>query len=160
MHKNLSIQVTKERYEGDSFDTFNFNLIINGKVAHERQLLFESWHLRDYKQQWAEALERLRTHKTTCLVICYNNNVAKGDFPGVNTIDIFKVINSKLLFQSRIFFSDEYIKMLKAKEYNERSCYDFIMPFKTHNKHGWELDYWSCDYDPQEIDQLIAELKK
>ncbi|MCL4229274.1 hypothetical protein KJZ61_01125, partial [Candidatus Dependentiae bacterium] len=68
MYKNLSIKVTKERYEGDDFDTFNFNLIISGKVIRQRQLLFESWCLRDYKQQWAEALERLRTHKTTCLV--------------------------------------------------------------------------------------------
>ncbi|MCL4229908.1 hypothetical protein KJZ61_04465 [Candidatus Dependentiae bacterium] len=160
MYKNLSIQVTRERYEGDNFYTFEFNLIINSKVVRQRPLLFGSWHLGDYKQQWAEALERLRTHKTTCLVTCYNNNVAEGDFPGVNTIDIFKVINSKLLFQPRNFSSDEYIKMLKKKEYNMQSCYDFIMPFETHNDHGWELQYWSCDYDPQEIDQLIAELKK
>jgi len=116
--------------------------------------------LSDYKHQWIEALERLQTHKTTCLVTFYNNHVIKRGFPGVDTIDIFKVINSKLLFQPRNFSSDEYIKMLKEKEYNMQSCYDFIMPFETHDDHGWELQYWSCDYDPQEIDQLIAELKK
>ncbi len=160
MYKKFWIQVTRERFEGDNFDTLKFNLIINGKVVHERKLLFESWYLSDYKQQWAEALERLRIHKTTCLVTCYNNNVAQRGFPGVDTIDIFKVINSKLLFQPQIFLSDEYIKILKEKEYTIQSCYDFIEPFETHDDHGWELDYWSCDYDPQEVDQLIAELKK
>ncbi|MCL4229268.1 hypothetical protein KJZ61_01095 [Candidatus Dependentiae bacterium] len=160
MNRNFSIQVTKERFEGDNFDTFKFNLIVNGKVIRKFPLSFEGWSLGDYKQQWIEALKRLQTHKTTCLVTFYNNHIIKRGFPGVDTIDIFKVINSKLLFQPRNFSSDEYIKMLKEKEYNMQSCYDFIMPFETHDDNGWELQYWSCDYDPQEIDQLIAELKE
>ncbi|MCL4229276.1 hypothetical protein KJZ61_01135 [Candidatus Dependentiae bacterium] len=160
MYNNFYIRVDQNRYEGDDFDTFKFNLIVKNKIVDEYNAVLKSWAVHDYKCQWIEALKRLKTHTTTCLVFCYNNEVAKGDFPGVRTVDIFKVINSKLLFQPRNFFSDEYIKMLKKKEYNMQSCYDFIMPFETHNEYGWELDYWSCDYNPQEIDQLIAELKK
>ena len=159
MHKNLSIQVTKERYAGDSFDTFVFSISVLGKIVYEYPIVLDSWSLNDYKQQWMGALERLKANKTSCLVICYTN-ITKRGFPGVITIDVFKVLNSKLLFQLRDFSSDMYIKILKEKEYNMQSCYDFIMPFETHNDHGWELQYWSCDYDPQEIDQLIEELKK
>ncbi|MCL4229272.1 hypothetical protein KJZ61_01115 [Candidatus Dependentiae bacterium] len=136
-----------------------FKLLVNGKLVEQATLIFKTWNLCDYKKQWIEALERLRTHKITCLVICYNDKTNRG-FPAISTVDIFKVINSKLLFQPRNFSSDEYIKMLREKEYNMQSCYDFIMPFETHNDHGWELQYWSCDYNPQEIDELIAELKE
>ncbi len=136
-----------------------FKLFVKGELIEQATLIFKTWNLCDYKKQWIEALERLRTYKTTCLVICYNDKTNRG-FPAISTVDIFKVLNSKVLFQSRVFYADEYIKMLKEKEYTMQSCYDFIMPFETHNDHGWELQYWSCDYDPQEIDQLIEELKK
>ncbi len=56
--------------------------------------------------------------------------------------------------------SDSDQRLLREKEFNIQTCYEFITPIRTHNEYGQELLVWSCNYDPQEIDQLIAELKK
>ena len=150
MLKNFDIQVPFI----DGF--YVFTLIINNKTEFTFEIPLGSWSIEDYKKQWCDGLSHLKMDESTCIVYDYLK-VKKLEWPCVQQLDVFKKDN-KLQIQRRIFLSDEYINMLKEKEYNAQSCYEFIKPIEMYNHNGWELLVWSCNYDPKEIDLIIANI--
>lgn len=156
MNKNFWLKITKTKNRPDN--RFHaLNLIINNRIVDKEFLIFTTWSLSDYKKQWIDGLERIKYYHSSCLITAFIQNNKLG-FPYVQTYDLHKT-NNQLFIQPRIFFSDEYINMLKLKAYNSKTCYDFIKPIITHTEKGYETVYWTCEYNENEIDQLIQELK-
>lgn len=69
-------------------NSFNIEVIskkpetINGKKYYRGKITigdfwesifmsFDNWTIEEYKQQWKDGLERIKTHDTSCLVVCF-----------------------------------------------------------------------------------------
>ncbi|MCL4229906.1 hypothetical protein KJZ61_04455 [Candidatus Dependentiae bacterium] len=157
MHKNffISTPIKKDEY---GKDVYVFTLKIKNKIIFANNMVLGTWTIREYREQWINALQRLRTEDISCIVQAYVH-ILSSNYTGVTMFTLFRS-GLTLYIQYKALMSDSDQRLLREKEFNIQTCYEFITPIRTHNEYGQELLVWSCNYDPQEIDQLIAELKK
>lgn len=144
------------------------SLLIGGKRVEKSLLDFESWSLEDYKIQWKEGFERLKTNKNSCLVVNFFQEISlSSPSPAENKFHNFSAglwnlfrDENMLYIQPDPLLTAESRAKFKKIPFNRTTCYEFIEPFERYTKQGRERVYWSCKYDPREIDELIEKLKK
>jgi len=109
-----------------------------------------SWTLEEYKQQWKEGVDRLKTHNESCLVNLIQNMNAN---PMVEMWTLHKVNNTVYIQQQLLnrMIAEELNIPIKISEFNSKTCYKFInhriANEKGHgvNEDGEELSEWNVN---------------
>lgn len=116
----------------------------------------EWWSVEDYKQQWLEGLERIKTHNSSCLVATIQDPTKA---PWVNMWVLYKehdvVYIQNFLLQGKLFIKD-----LKKMPFTRETCYNFIDPRETLDSDGiTKISEWSVNYEDilNAIDKLNNE---
>ena len=121
--------------------------VIDGLLSHTGEITMgdyketfvmplNSWTIEDYKQQWKEGLERIKTHDRSCLVNLIQNMDAN---PMVEMWVLFKVddivyIGQRLLNRQ---LAGEFNYPIKFTNFNKENCYQFIHDrIVNENGHG------------------------
>jgi CdiI N-terminal domain len=103
----------------------------------------DNWPIEEYQQQWKKGIERLKTHKYSCLVATVQNLETNG------------LVNLWLLYKDKdtIFIQNELLNKsilqemnipLKMSDFNSTTCYDFITyPRVTLTECGAKISEWS-----------------
>jgi len=85
-----------------------------------------SWTLEEYKQQWREGLERIKTHDTSCLVNLIQNMDAN---PLIEMWVLYKV--KDIIYIQQYLLNREIVKESNSpslSNFNSKTCYQFIDP--------------------------------
>ncbi|MHB9020196.1 MAG: hypothetical protein ACYC3G_05020 [Minisyncoccota bacterium] len=103
-----------------------------GDFKEEFYLSLDTWTLDEYKQQWKEGIERIKSHSTSCLVI----NNQKNKRMSVELWLLYKE-GDKIFFQYQ-FMDPEIAKTLNLpldfSKFNVQNCYQFIKPRMVNEK--------------------------
>jgi hypothetical protein len=154
MHRDLWLSIPiKQDKRGD--DVYVFTLIVNNREVIAANMTLGSWTIEEYKRQWRKGLERLKTHSNSCLVEVY---VSKNNYKGIYLFSIFKEGNT-LYIQPKSCEEPLAKEFLYSIPFNHETCYKFIGHLEMYDHRGQPLDYWTCKYNPEEIDELIKSLK-
>jgi|GEM_PF-1344240 len=138
---NLIIKVaSKKIIEIEKDLSVQGRLIINGDKQNFLMPI-DWWSIEEYKKQWQEGLERIKTHDQSCL-IARITNPAENRY--LEWYLLYKV-KDKIYLQDRILFENLYNKQIGDKEFNRETCYDFI-PKRTTKDDAYKISEWSVDY--------------
>lgn len=99
------------------------------------------WALDDYKQQWKEGLERIKTHDQSCLVATIHDPNIR---PYINWWLLYKV-GDKIYIQNCLYLSDIYKNYIGDKIFTVENCYEFIPPRFSEddcNEEGFSVSEW------------------
>ncbi|MBA3537477.1 hypothetical protein H0X48_05775 [Candidatus Dependentiae bacterium] len=111
-----------------------------GDFDERFNIALEDWSIDDYKRQWQEGLERIKTHGKSCLV-SYVQDPSKSPF--INWWPMYKIDN-KIYVQNHILFAHIYRKRIGSKEFTPDTCYDFI-PNRRNSKE--KVSEWVVDLE-------------
>ncbi len=100
------------------------------------------WSIEDYEHQWQEALERIKTHDTSCLVASIQNpNIA----PYLNWWVMYKEKNKIYIYNQQLAGNDVE-DFLNNQAFTTSSCYNFIPPKNVVNPNdGYDYSEWEID---------------
>lgn len=66
--KNFSIKVISKQPKKIAGNLCHSGEIIIGDYAEEFIISLDEWDIEQYKQQWKEGIERIKTHNSSCLI--------------------------------------------------------------------------------------------
>lgn len=134
-----------------------------GKLCHQGQItigdssekfymVIDDWSLDDYKQQWKEGIERIKTHDSSCLIA---NITELKTNPRMSFWVLYKV--GKIIF---VQYQALGCEVLKEREvglppYDSKTCYLYLLPRRTVNAYGDKYDEWSIN-----LDDFLASIDK
>ena len=110
--------------------------IIDGLLSHTGEIIMgdyketfvmplDSWAVEDYKQQWKEGIERIKTHDRSCLVNLIQNMDAN---PMVEMWVLYKVGN--VVYVGQHLLNRQILEMTNSPialaYFNKETCYQFI----------------------------------
>ncbi|MBA3954708.1 hypothetical protein H0X48_05315 [Candidatus Dependentiae bacterium] len=93
-----------------------------GDFEKRFNIALEYWSIDDYKRQWKEGLERIKTHDKSCLVY-YVQDPSK--LPYIGWWRMYKIDN-KVYVRNSIIFTHLYKNKIGDKRFTPETCYDFI----------------------------------
>ena len=82
------------------------------------------WTISDYKRQWQEGLERIKTHDQSCLVATTHDLAMR---PFIDWWLLYKV-GDEVYVQNQLVIGDIYQDQIGNNEFTVDNCYDFIPP--------------------------------
>ena len=106
----------------------------------------DSWTIEDYRQQWKEAIERIKTHDASCLVTTAQNI---STYPFIMLWLLYKVEN-KIFLQNQLINTEileELNLPFKLSEFNIKNCYNLITPREILSEDGETYSEWSVMLD-------------
>ncbi len=123
--KNLSIRFIDEKVKKVKGVKYVCSKIKINDFNERFDTPLDYWGIDDYKQQWKEGLERLKTHDVSCLVvgICDSKKGRKY----LNWWPLYKEEDT-IVVQNGVFYSDFYEEYFGDNEVTVKNCYDFIGP--------------------------------
>ena len=104
------------------------------------------WTLSEYKKQWFNGIERIKTHDTSCLVFAAED---ENTGPVVYWFLLYKK-NGKILMQIHLFVDESYEEYIGNNLITLENCYDFIPAYHTHYK-----DHEMVVFDADELEENI-----
>lgn len=121
---NLFIEVKNQKPEIIHGVLAVLGKIYIGDFKETIYIPLDYWSLDDYKRQWKEGLERIKTHDTSCLVATIHD---PGIRPYINWWLLYKV-GDKVYIQNKLYLSDIYKRQIGDKLFTIDNCYEFITP--------------------------------
>ena len=133
--KNLSIKVTDIKKH-----TAIGQIAIND-FKENFQMSLDIWSVDDYKKQWQEGFERIKT---------YNNSVLITDITNQNSKTLIQwwVLykeDNKIFIHNEMLGGKDFEKRLKKEPFNKETYYNFIDPRKTFTEEGHKISEWVID---------------
>lgn len=115
-----------------------------GNFVERFFMALDKWSVEDYKKQWYEGLERIKTHNISCLVA--DITIFKRDLL-VNVWILYK-IDSIITLQNHIL-NGEIIKQRSQglPPFNDQTCYLYIPSRETTTDDGDNLLELEISYD-------------
>ncbi|MBA3954792.1 hypothetical protein H0X48_05740 [Candidatus Dependentiae bacterium] len=86
-------------------------------------IALEYWTIEDYKKQWREGLERIKTHDKSCLVT-YVQDPKKAPF--IDWWNLYKIGN-KVIIRNQMLFGENYQNRIGDNPFNVENCYNFLV---------------------------------
>ena len=116
-----------------------------GDFKETFQMPLEYWTLDDYREQWANGLERIKVNNQSCLVAEIQD---PEKAPWVNLWVLYRD-NSKIYIQNHTLFGKPFAKLLKDRPFTLETCYDFIIPREplADEKNVNEVSEWEIDLE-------------
>ena len=119
-----------------------------GKFSEGFYMRLNSWDIEQYKSQWREGLERIKTHKSSCLIADISTWENNGI--GMQIYYLYKVDN-KILVQYQMYapsiFEDLLKDPLPFDPFNNEKRYINIPPIELIDEDGNNLEIWEADLD-------------
>lgn len=139
----IEIVITSKRavgfFGGRSYRAF----IRIGEMQETVYIPTGTWRITEYKKQWKEGIERLKTHDTSCLVTGFTN---KNGSPGVDWWPLYRV-GDRVYVQNHVLWHEIYQERVGDKPFTRETCYDFVPPRRTKDYEGTEISEWSVPYE-------------
>lgn len=146
---NIEVIVTSKKPEKFSIDIPNKGYIGFIRIVEARgetkETIFcplDAWSIEDYKRQWKEALERLKHHDKSCLVVAYT---AVDKNHGVEWWPLYRIGNT-VYIQNQIMWQEQYKDIVGDNPFTPDTCYNFVEERTTVNEEGETLAEWSVDW--------------
>lgn len=114
----------------------------------------EWWHQKDYKQQWLEGLERIFTHKRSCLITSVQNPYLR---PHINWWILYKE-GDTIFIQNQIIFGSLYRQKMKHNPFDSKTCYRHLPKKRSIYTDGEKISEWRVSL--QDIQIFLEEFKK
>lgn len=127
---------------------------INKKMAYRGQItigdfqetfimLLDNWSVDEYKQQWREGLERIRTHDSSCLVASFGGS---QENPWIELWTLYKENNNIFIHNQYLFFEIFQERSKGLPPFDAKTCYLYIIsPRETVSEDGRKISEWTID---------------
>lgn len=145
--KNLSIEIIDRSRRIIKKVPYVLGKITIGDFYETFIMSIKWWKMKDYENQWYVALERLKDHDRSCLVVdAFNLNAS----PLINWWLIYKR-NNTLHIRNEVLFQKYYKKRVGDQPFTPDTCYEFInrRTTKTIFKDGKAESEWIIPYEDQ-----------
>lgn len=114
------------------------------QIGDHKETLFIAvnyWTLDDYKKQWRQALERIKTHDTSMLVVSVRNpqRDPKLPSPSFENWSLYK-IDGKIIAQPGILFNPFLDSMPYKGPFTLDTWPNFLTPLSTEDVDEWSID--------------------
>lgn len=136
--ENLAIKMTSSHEEVIWGLRSYLGKIIIGDFEETIYVPVEFWSIDDYRKQWIEGIERIKTHSKSCLVATIQGNKKKPDL--INWWLLYKKEN-KIFIHNQLLIEKSLNKTLNKGLFTTESCYDYI-PRKSTSK---KISEWVID---------------
>jgi hypothetical protein len=104
-------------------------------------MALDYWTVEDYRQQWAEGLERIKTHDASCLVASAQNPATS---PYILWWLLYRVEGEIFIYNHLVVWED-YTELIGNKPFTPSTCYDFIKPRLIKDDDGETYSEWVID---------------
>jgi len=147
--KKFNIEVyTKNPKKIEGF-LYQLGKITIGNFTEKFLMSLDTWTVEEYKQQWKEGIERIRTHHTSCLVATIQN--LEIGYPLIILWTLYKENNTVFVRNQilNIEIAKELNLPINISDFNIKTCYQFINPRITDenglsiDEDGNEISEWS-----------------
>lgn len=110
------------------------------------------WTIADYKRQWKEGLERIKTHDISCLVTNVQNplGISGLEQPLIVSWPCYKV-KDKIFVQNNLAICQKLRKKLAITPFTIENCYEFIEP----RRKGAKVSEWIVNVADLENSNLL-----
>jgi len=140
--KSIEIAVTSKRIGLHGCRGYKGSISI-GDMRESIYCPVTTWSIREYKKQWDTAIDRLKTHTTSCLITGF---IIKNGKPELEWWPMYKVEN-KIYIQNQWLWGENYEERIGGKPFTIETCYDFIPPRRTTTDEGQMISEWSVPYE-------------
>ncbi len=114
-----------------------------GDFSESFNMCLDTWSLDDYKQQWVEAIERLKTHDTSCFINTFSDKERH----------LYYQIYHLYRFGNEIFVTWQYPPWKWVKKFSKnkpkftiKTCYEYITPYESHSEDtGNPITTWKIE---------------
>ena len=138
----ISIEITTQKPKKIYSVNAHMGKITIGDYSESIYVPLDFWSVEDYKKQWKEGLERLKTHDRSCLVATIHDPSIR---PLVDMWVMYKVDNM-VYVQNERYMADMYDKYIGKKCFDHKTCYDFITPRINFTEDGDKISEWSVTW--------------
>ena len=118
-----------------------------GTFTERFYMYLNFWDLNDYKQQWREGLERIKTHDSYCLIA---DLIVIDHIINLQIYYLHK-INNKILVMYQMYrpgiFKDLLNEPLPFNPFNTEERYKNLPPLRYKDEDGNNLETWEADLD-------------
>ncbi len=134
---NLSIKILNNKPRVVNNIPCVLGEITINNIKEKFDIPLEYWNLKDYKQQWAEGLQRIRNYNRSCLVTCVQD---PEKAPLINMWGLYKR-NKQVFIYNFMFCGSTYKEYIGDKLFTPETCYNFIPRKPTNPKASvWIVD--------------------
>jgi hypothetical protein len=139
--KKFSIEVISQKPETMYGILSHIGQITIDKFKETFIMPLSTWTLEEYQAQWHNAIERIKNHDTSCLVVSISG--IKNENPSVTLWTLYKV-GETIFIHNNLLINDTVAHMtVKLSDFNSKTCYQFINPRVTIDEDGEEISEWS-----------------
>ena len=129
--------IRKKRAQKNQVPIYIAKIVI-GDFSETIHIPLNYWSLDEYKKQWEEGLERIKTHNTSCLIAEIQD--PKID-PFLNWWALYKV-GDTIYIHNHMFVDFTYREQFGDTTITRETCYDFIPPRITEFEDGGKPSEW------------------
>ncbi len=138
--KNFNIEVISKKPETVNRKKYYRGRITVGDFTETFLMSFDNWTIDEYKEQWKEAIERIKTHDRSCLVADFTG---LQENPWVELWVLYKE-NDMVFVQNHCFF-DGFHEIAKGLPlFDVKTCYLYVKPRETITD-GYKISEWKID---------------
>ena len=144
--KKFKIEVISKRAEKIDGLVSYWGRITIGNFSERFVLSVDSWSLNDYKQQWADGLELIKSNYVSCLVVLAQNLRTN---PLIEMWTLYK--ERKTVFIQNQLFNREIIRELNLSvdlsNFDTKMAYQLVAatPRETLTEEGEKISEWNVD---------------
>ncbi|MHB9020194.1 MAG: hypothetical protein ACYC3G_05010, partial [Minisyncoccota bacterium] len=101
-----------------------FGQITIGDFEEGFSIPLGTWNLREYKRQWKEGLERIKSKNTSCIVTNIHNLKTN---PYIELWSLYKE-GDKIFFHNQLILFEREDLSIALSDFNSKNCYQFVEP--------------------------------
>jgi hypothetical protein len=143
MEKKFNIEVISKKPK-----IINKQLVYLGRITIEDlketfYMPLNSWTIEEYKQQWKEGLERIKTHDSSCLIVTMSG---LNKSPWIELWILYKE-NNTIFIQNQYLFGEVFQeRAIGLPPYDAKTCYLYVPPRETISEdNGRKISEWKID---------------
>lgn len=126
-------------------------IIINGNKEYKGQITIgdfqenfymsiDNWSVPDYKKQWKEGIERIKTHDSSCLVVNFAGSIEN---PWIELWTLYREGETIFIHNQYLFYEVFQERSQGLPSFDSKSCYLYIaLPRQTVSESGRKISEW------------------
>ncbi len=137
--KKFKIEVVSKKPKKIAGELCEWGQITIGDYKEKFIMSLDSWTIQEYKQQWKEGIDRLKTHNVSCLIADISTLETN---PRMSLWALYKVRN--MVYVQIHILGGQTFKRKRAKlpPYNAQTCYLYLMARATQPVDEWSIDLY------------------
>jgi hypothetical protein len=141
--KNFNIEVVSKKPKKINKELVYIGRITIGDFQENFHMPLDSWTVEEYKQQWKEGLERIKTHDSSCLIVTISRLKTN---PFIIVWLLYKV-NNIIFIQNQLLVSEILKEIaIDLPPYDAKTCYQYVTPRETISEEdGRKISEWQIN---------------